>query len=228
MDLSGPEEMELQRKYDEARNKNFSHRKSEKTKASENAEWEMFCLDHGIQSKPNQDENPFFHLFPFYIENDEGLQLCEVSTTRQDGWHPISIMMDSGACDCVAPPGTFPGIPIMQTTASRDGLEYTAAGGHRIPNLGMCRPVVFTVDGECNAMAFQMAAISKPLGAVSKFEEAGYEVRFRRPERGGSFIECERTGRKTPLRKSGGVYFLDVWMKFGDHVNSQGFRRQAP
>ena len=137
-------------------------------------------------------------------------------------------MMDSGACDCVAPPDTFPGIPIMQTTASRDGLEYTAAGGHRIPNLGMCRPVVFTVDGECNAMAFQMAAISKPLGAVSKFEEAGYEVRFRRPERGGSFIECERTGKKTPLRKSGGVYFLDVWMKFGDHVNSQGFRRQAP
>ena len=148
MDPSDPEVAELQRKYDEARNKNFSHRKSEKTKAS--------------------GENPFFHLSPFYIENDEGSQLCQVSTTRQDGWHPISIMMDSGACDCVAPPGTFPGIPIMQKTASRDGLEYTAAGGHRIPNLGMCRPVVFTMDGERNAMAFQMAAISKTTGCCEQ------------------------------------------------------------
>ena len=80
---------------------------------------------------------------PFYIENDDA-QLCTVSFVEQDGWKPISIMMDSGACDCVAPPDCFPGIPVVATTASRDGLEYTAAGGHKIPNLGQSRPAVFS------------------------------------------------------------------------------------
>ena len=134
-------------------------------------------------------------------------------------------MVDSGAYDCVAPPDTFPGIPIAATTASRDGLEYRAAGGHQIPNLGMSRPAVFTTDGECNAMTFQIAAISKPLGSVSKFVSAKHRVVFDHPK---SYIESKATGKKTILRQTGGVYFLDVWMKPGDHMTNQGFRRQTP
>ena len=210
------------RKYNEARNKNFPNSKA-KTNA-ENAEWELFCLDHGLQfdAKGAQDEHI---LAPFYIESEEGPQLCTVSTTPIDGWKPVSIMMDSGACDCVAPPDTFPGIPVVATTASRDGLEYTAAGGHKIPNLGMSRPVVFTTDGECNAMTFQIAAIGKPLGAVSKFVSANHRVVFDHPQ---SYIENKTSGKKTTLRQSNGVYFLDVWMKPGDHMSTQGFRRQTP
>ena len=161
---------------------------------------------------------------PFYIENDDA-QLCTVSFVEQDGWKPISIMMDSGACDCVAPPDCFPGIPVVATTASRDGLEYTAAGGHKIPNLGQSRPVVFTTDGDCNAMTFQIAAISKPLGAVSKFVGANHRVVFDNPI---SYIEHKISGKKTILRQTNGVYFLDVWMKPGDHMSNQGFRRQTP
>ena len=144
---------------------------------------------------------------------------------QQDGWKPISIMVDSGACDCVAPPDTFPGIPIVPTTAARDGLEYTAARGHKIPNLGMSRPVVFTSDGECNAMTFQVAAISKPLAAVSNIVGKKHRVVLDEPK---SYIESKATGKKTYLRPNGGVYFLDVWMKVGDHINRQGFRRQTP
>ena len=161
----------------------------------------------------------------FYIENDDSPMLCTVSMVQQDGWKPISIMVDSGACDCVAPPDTFPGIPVVATTASRDGLEYTAAGGHKIPNLGMSRPVVFTTDGDCNAMTFQIAAISKPLGAVSKFVKAKHRVVFDEPV---SYIENKESGKKTILRQTNGVYFLDVWMKTGDHLNKEGFRRQTP
>ena len=187
------------RKYDEARNKNFPKSK--------------------VKTK---EENI---LASFYIENDDSPMLCTVSMVQQDGWKPISIMVDSGACDCVAPPDTFPGIPVVATTASRDGLEYTAAGGHKIPNLGMSRPVVFTTDGDCNAMTFQIAAISKPLGAVSKFVKAKHRVVFDEPV---SYIENKESGKKTILRQTNGVYFLDVWMKTGDHLNKEGFRRQTP
>ena len=118
---------------------------------------------------------------------------------QQDGWKPISIMVDSGACDCVAPPDTFPGIPVVATTASRDGLEYTAAGGHRIANLGMSRPAVFTTAGECNSMTFQIAAISKPLGAVSKFVGCNHKVVFDKPI---SYIENKTSGKKISQKKT--------------------------
>ena len=195
-----------------------------RSKEVENAEWQMFCLDHDLQmeNKVNKEGNI---LASFYIENDDSPMLCTVSMVQQDGWKPISIMVDSGACDCVAPPDTFPGIPVVATTASRDGLEYTAAGGHKIPNLGMSRPVVFTTDGDCNAMTFQIAAISKPLGAVSKFVKAKHRVVFDEPV---SYIENKESGKKTILRQTNGVYFLDVWMKTGDHLNKEGFRRQTP
>ena len=134
-------------------------------------------------------------------------------------------MVDSGACDCVAPPGTLPGIPVVETKLSKGGLEYTAAGGHKIPNLGMSRPVVFTTDGECNAMTFQIASIAKPLDAVSKFVKSKHKVVFDDPV---SYIENKTTGKRINLRQNGGVYFLDVWMKTGDHLNNEGFRRQTP
>ena len=74
-------------------------------------------------------------------------------------------------------------------------------------------------------MTFQIAAISKPLGAVSKFVGSKYRVVFDEPT---SYIESKATGKKTSLRESNGVYFLDVWMRPGDHLDHQGFRRQAP
>ena len=96
----------------------------------------------------------------------------------------ISILIDSGASDSVAPPGAFPGVNVFETNASRSGLEYTAAGGHSIANLGMCRPIVQTLDCQEYAMGFQVAGVSKPLGAVSRIASPENEVVFRHPSRG--------------------------------------------
>ena len=63
------------------------------------------------------------------VLNEE--QMC-YSFESQSGWTAISILIDSGASDSVAPPGTFPGVNVFETNASRSGLEYTAAGGHKI------------------------------------------------------------------------------------------------
>ena len=90
---------------------------------------------------------------------------------------------------------------------------------------GMSRPEVFTTYGVCNAMTFQIAAISKPLGAVSKFVGSKHRGVFDEPT---SYIESIMTGKKTSLRETNGVYFLDAWMRPGDHLDHQGFRRQAP
>ena len=80
--------------------------------------------------------------------------------TQQQGYKAISILIDSGASDSVAPPGLFSDIQVFETNASRGGLEYTAAGGHKLPNLGMCRPIVHRTDGSAMTMSFQVAAYS--------------------------------------------------------------------
>ena len=141
------------------------------------------------------------------------------SVGYQEGWRAISILVDSGASDSVTPPGVFPGIDVFETDASKAGLEYTAAGGHKIRNLGMCKPIIQTLDGTQYVMGFQVAGVSKPLGAVSRIVGQINEVVFRNPSRGGSFIRNLDNGHTVPLRQSNGVYYLDVWMKSGNGVN---------
>ena len=198
------------RRWNENRNMNFRQRKAR------DAEEEM---QHAMKQK---DESL---LCPFVFEGEDEHEVCEVSVEHKDGWKAISTLIDSGASDSVAPPGMFPEVKVLETNASRAGVQYTAAGGHKIPNLGMSRPVVYTTDGECNVMTFQLASISKPLASVSKIAGKNHRVVFEEPK---SYIQCKSSGKKTYLRPSGGVYFLDVWMKVGDHLDSQGFRRQTP
>ena len=99
----------------------------------------------------------------------------------------ISILIDSGASDSVSPPGLFPDIKVLETNASRAGVKYTAAGGHKISNLGMQRPYIHLLDGSQYTMAFQVAGVSKALGAVSRIVGAGNQVIFDEPSV-GSFI----------------------------------------
>ena len=127
----------------------------------------------------------------------------------------------------MCPPGTFKDVTVYETDASRAGLCYTAAGGHSIVNLGMCKPIIQTLDGSQYCMGFQVAAVSKPLGAVSRITSPQTDVIFRHESRGPSVIKHVITGHEIPLRKSGGVWFLDVWVKPGNEQKPQDFPRQG-
>ena len=54
-------------------------------------------------------------------------------------------------------------------------------------------------------MSFQVAGVSKALGAVSRLVGAGNRVVFDDPNTVGSFIENKMTGKQTPLRQHNGV-----------------------
>ena len=153
-------------------------------------------------------------LSPFVFEKEDEYDMCEVSVEHKDGWKAISILIDSGASDSVAPPGMFPKVKVLETNASRAGVQYTAAGGHKIANLGMQRPYIHLLDGSKYTMAFQVAGVSKALGAVSRIVGAGNRVIFDEPSI-GSFIENKTTGKKTPLRQHNGVDYMDVWVRPG-------------
>ena len=123
-------------------------------------------------------------------EHDENLSKFEscMSMEHKEGWVAISILIDSGASDSVCPPGLFPEVPVYETSASRNGVEYTAAGGHNIANLGMCQPIIHTLEGDQKMFAFQVASVGKALGAVSRMTGSYNDVVFRHPDRGGSIF----------------------------------------
>ena len=106
-------------------------------------------------------------LSPFVVStsDDDDDDLCPISVEQKDGWKTISVLIDSGASDSVAPPGTFPDVKVLETNASKAGVQYTAAGGHKIDNLGMQRPYIFLQDGSKHIMSFQVAGVSKAVGA---------------------------------------------------------------
>ena len=87
------------------------------------------------------------------------------------------------------------------------------------------------LDGSKYAMAFQVAGVSKALGAVSRIVGAGKRVVFDDPSAVGSFIENKTTGKNIPLRQHNGVYYMDVWIKPGhgydNKENDQDFQRQG-
>ena len=101
-------------------------------------------------------------------------------------------------------------------------MEYTAAGGHKNPNLGMCQPIIHTLEGDQKMFAFQVAGVSKALGAVRRMTGSYNDVVFRHPDRGGSNIYNVENHKKYHLRQTGGVYWLDVWVKPGHYVDNQG------
>ena len=93
-------------------------------------------------------------------------------------WEKIDITVDSGAVDTVAPPSVASHVPIESTWASQEGYCYRAANGQLLPNLGERKIKGVTQEGCAVGLTFQVAEVTKVLGSVSKFCEAGNRVVF--------------------------------------------------
>ena len=84
---------------------------------------------------------------------------------------------------------------------------------------------------------FQVADITKPLGALKDVLAMGNRVEF--DEVTGHWIVNKKTGVRTQMRKKNGVFVLNMWVKDdgrgGIHIGAveeleecnQGFQRQA-
>ena len=104
-------------------------------------------LDGKIEIKTKRDSDDHV-LKSFYVEENGECKLYEISTNYKNGYKAISILIDSGASDSVAPNGFFPDIPVYETNASKANLMYTAAGGNKITNEGMCMPKLYSENGK--------------------------------------------------------------------------------
>ena len=153
-----------------------------------------------------------------------------------DEWELIKINVDSGAIDTVGPKSIAQAFRARETPASRNGLLYRAANWTPIRNEGEKHIIGLTDDRTPINFVMKIAEVSKPLGSVYQFTEAGNMVVF---DKGHSYIVDKRTGKKTKLIEENGVFYLHVWVpknRRNENMfaevqdssrNSEGFVRQA-
>jgi hypothetical protein len=157
----------------------------------------------------------------FEHKNDNEEKSENSINTVEEGWEFLAILIDSGSTETVAPPDTLKGYDLVSTDWSEAGKGYSAANGTDIPNLGEKIVRGQASNGMWCTMRFQICSVTKPLGSVSRICQAGSRVVFGPPEE-GSYIEHVVTGKRTMLRQSKGLYYLDVWI-----APATTFRRQG-
>ena len=144
----------------------------------------------------------------------------------EQGWQKVSVAVDSGAAETVIPHTLVMGHPIMETDASRNGVNYASATGQPIPNLGEQRLPLCTVEGSLRSMTFQAAPVSRALGSVKRMISSGHRVVF---DEDGSFVQNKQSGEINWLREENGNFMMDMWImpiEVLDKMRKQGFGRQ--
>ena len=117
----------------------------------------------------------------------------------------VRIGVDSGAGVSVWPRDLCKDYPTKPTEASKQGEKYAAAGvgSAAIFNEGE-RRIAFDVDGNRWGVRMQVAAVRKPLLAVSEMCDAGHDVHFL--STGEAYAVHRETGEITEFVRQKGVY----------------------
>ena len=126
------------------------------------------------------------------------------------GWEQVSVQVDSGAIDTVAPKSVGAELPVIKTKAATMGLGYVAANGTRIENYGERVIKGFTDEGAGVEMAVQVTDVKRTLGSVYRMNQAGNRL-----VQGGdeSYMIHKPTGRVTPIYVEQGKFLFNIWIE---------------
>ena len=125
------------------------------------------------------------------------------------GYTKVQVAIDSGAAASVMPEALLDGHRILPSDGSRKGIQYLAADGGRIPNLGEVHLGFITKEQHRCRITFQVANVKRPLLAVGTLTKAGNDVHFTTD--GGTIVN-RRTKRVISFHKVDGIYVLELLM----------------
>ena len=135
------------------------------------------------------------------------------------GYTKVQVAIDSGAAASVMPEALLDGHRILPSDGSRKGIQYLAADGGRIPNLGEVHLGFITKEQHRCRITFQVANVKRPLLAVGTLTKAGNDVHFTTD--GGTIVN-RRTKRVISFHKVDGIYVLELLMGPGPPARSAG------
>ena len=130
--------------------------------------------------------------------------------SAKDGWEQVSVQVDSGAIDTVAPKDVAAEFPVRKTRAAKMGMGYVAANGTRIENHGERVVKGYTDDGTGIVMAMQVTDVKRTLGSVYRMHQAGIRVVL---DGDDSYMVHKATGRVTPIYVDNGKFLFNIWVE---------------
>ena len=152
------------------------------------------------RAKPNGN-------FTGVLEEENSMAIC----SADEEWMKLELTVDSGAAETICPGSDAPNVPTVPGQKMAQGVRYTCAGGKKIPNLGEKRCLMCTNESSTeHRLTMQVADVNRALLSVSKAVDGGNRVVF---DSEWSYIEDKRTGEKTTVRRRGGLYVLETWVK---------------
>ena len=103
------------------------------------------------------------------------------------------------------------GIGILQSAQTRAEVEYEAANGQKIPNLGERKCEVMTAGSSVpKRITFQVADVHKPLLSITGCADMGYDCYL--GKEGGS-LRDRITGESIPLERKDSLYVVKMWVR---------------
>ena len=144
------------------------------------------------------------------IRMHEGLKRVEEAPE----WEVLEMAVDSGASESVVSGGILTRITTVEGEAMKKGVQYAAADGTSIPNLGEKKFIAVSDNSVARQMRAQVCEVNKALLSVHRVVQAGNRVVF---AASGSYVEDEQTGETIEQVEKGGMYMLKLWVK------AQGF-----
>ena len=166
------------------------------------------------------------------FEDDEDMPLDPM----EDGSNGSNMMrlkrgitMDSGAHHNVMPRRLTRGKKIRPSAGSKAGMHYIAANKGRIKNEGEVDFDFRTTEGYEESLCFQVAEVSKALGAVSDRVDHSCRVVFDKDLATGkdlSYILHKPSRRMMKMNRIGNVWVLDAIVDMGKSTGKD-FARQG-
>ena len=142
---------------------------------------------------------------------------AQVNHVHEEGWVLWEAVMDSGAAENVVPTDMATHIPLKETEASKKGQVFSTADGGVLANIGERVVPMITQEGYCLNARYQVAAVTKPLNAISRVCDQGNQVVF---EQDGGYIVNLATNQRTWFPRANGVYVLRTWVQAKNRSDS--------
>ena len=107
------------------------------------------------------------------------IHLPEPEQLTDDDYCMVWALADSGSAAHVADVSKhFPGAPVRESAAPKQGVKYVGATGDTISNRGEAEIHFWTPDGQNRMTVFQNASVGMPILSISKLTDEGNDVLF--------------------------------------------------
>ena len=143
---------------------------------------------------------------------EEGGVLMQFTPPQGAGWKKITATVDSGSTETVTNEEDCSNVETMPSQKSQAGVIYECADKSIVENKGekICE-VGAQGFMSSKKMTLQVANVHKTLISVHRLEEAGNSVMISR--KWGAYIENDITGERTHMKRRGGLYEIDLWVR---------------